>query len=230
MRNFIAPSDSSALTANVLGFERAPTEMESFDRSPPGMERNTSAAALDLCTEQPRYFMIWNAAQARRRLALPLQALRSSMVSTRPSGHLCAAPIRAYDSIPDREDLHEGPTMKKILAAAALAVTFSPFSALAQERAGDAALGALSGAVVLGPVGAIAGAATGYFAGPNIARSWGLKRSEPRQRGRLARRPAVTSSRQEASTSGTTPQGPSVQPAGRQTTDTWKSPPVQGFE
>jgi len=86
--------------------------------------------------------MISNAAQARRRLALPLQALRSSMVSTRPSGHLCAAPIRAYDSMPDREDLHEGPTMKKILAAAALAVTFSPFSALAQEHAGDAALGA----------------------------------------------------------------------------------------
>jgi hypothetical protein len=68
--------------------------------------------------------------------------------------------------------------MKKILAAAAITLTFAPSSVLAQERVGDAALGALSGAVVLGPVGAVAGAVVGYTAGPSIAHSWGLRRSE----------------------------------------------------
>jgi hypothetical protein len=66
--------------------------------------------------------------------------------------------------------------MKNILAAAVIAIVLAPAGALAQERAGDAALGALSGAVVLGPVGAVAGAVVGYSAGPAIASSWGLKR------------------------------------------------------
>jgi len=48
MRNSIARLDSSALTANLLGFERPPTEMETFERTPPGVEKNTSAVALDL--------------------------------------------------------------------------------------------------------------------------------------------------------------------------------------
>ena len=48
-------------------------------------------------------------------------------------------------------------------------------SALAQEhRGGGAALGALSGAVVFGPIGAVAGAVVGYAAGPSIARSLGI--------------------------------------------------------
>jgi hypothetical protein len=50
-------------------------------------------------------------------------------------------------------------------------------SAVAQERAGDAALGAVSGAIVLGPIGAVAGALVGYTAGPSIARSWGVRGS-----------------------------------------------------
>jgi hypothetical protein len=66
--------------------------------------------------------------------------------------------------------------MKKIIFTAVVAITLSPLGALAQERAGDAALGALSGAVVLGPVGAVAGAVVGYTAGPSIASSWGLRR------------------------------------------------------
>jgi outer membrane lipoprotein SlyB len=61
-----------------------------------------------------------------------------------------------------------------IVSLVAIAVPFAP--AAAGERAGDAALGALSGAVVLGPVGAVAGAVVGYTAGPAIARSWGLRR------------------------------------------------------
>jgi hypothetical protein len=50
-------------------------------------------------------------------------------------------------------------------------------AALATERRGDAALGAVSGAVVFGPIGALAGAVVGYTAGPSIAHSWGLRRS-----------------------------------------------------
>ena len=65
--------------------------------------------------------------------------------------------------------------MKKIIAIAVIATALSPLGAVAQERAGDAALGALSGAVVLGPVGAVAGAVIGYTAGPAIAGSWGLR-------------------------------------------------------
>ena len=72
--------------------------------------------------------------------------------------------------------------MKKMLVAALIAASFVSFEAKAQGRAGDAALGAVSGAVVLGPVGAVAGAFIGYTAGPSIARSWGLRRSASRPR------------------------------------------------
>jgi hypothetical protein len=76
--------------------------------------------------------------------------------------------------------------MKRIIAAAVAATTLGVPGALAQERTGDAALGALSGAIVLGPVGAVAGAVIGYTAGPAIASSWGLRRSERRYRTRSA--------------------------------------------
>src|SRR3954466_5091507 len=78
--------------------------------------------------------------------------------------------------------------MKRIIAAAAMAVALAPVGVLAQERAGDAALGALSGAVVFGPVGAVAGAVVGYTAGPSIARSWGFRRSRA-ARAQQVRRP-----------------------------------------
>src|SRR3954453_3043709 len=64
--------------------------------------------------------------------------------------------------------------MKKLVVAAAIVASFISFEAQAQERAGSAALGAVSGAVVLGPVGAVAGALIGYTAGPAIAHSWGV--------------------------------------------------------
>jgi hypothetical protein len=67
-----------------------------------------------------------------------------------------------------------------VLLIAAMALV--PSAAGAQKRAGNAALGALAGAVVFGPVGAVAGAAVGYTAGHGIARDWGLSRSRPARR------------------------------------------------
>jgi hypothetical protein len=57
----------------------------------------------------------------------------------------------------------------------------------AEHRGGDAALGTLSGAVVFGPLGAVAGAVIDT-AGPSIAHSWGFRRSHAsRQAGQAAR-------------------------------------------
>jgi hypothetical protein len=66
--------------------------------------------------------------------------------------------------------------MQKLIFAAVLTTALAPAGALAQERTGDAALGALSGALIFGPVAAIAGAVVGYTTGPAIASSWGLRR------------------------------------------------------
>jgi hypothetical protein len=62
--------------------------------------------------------------------------------------------------------------MKKEIAGASLFLTLMCSPVMAGERATDAALGAVSGAVVLGPVGAVAGAVIGYTAGPSISSSW----------------------------------------------------------
>jgi hypothetical protein len=67
--------------------------------------------------------------------------------------------------------------MTKALSTAAMMLLLATSAAFAGDhRPGDAALGALSGAVVFGPVGAVAGAVVGYAAGPSIARSWGFDR------------------------------------------------------
>jgi hypothetical protein len=71
--------------------------------------------------------------------------------------------------------------MKTILAATVMALALAPLGASAGERTGDAALGALAGAVVLGPIGLVAGAAVGYTAGPSIANSWGMRHSHQRR-------------------------------------------------
>jgi hypothetical protein len=77
--------------------------------------------------------------------------------------------------------------MKKTFALVVLSLALMSSAAMAQERVGDAALGALSGAVVLGPIGAVAGAVVGFTAGPSIARSWGFGGSS---QSRPPRRPA----------------------------------------
>jgi hypothetical protein len=72
--------------------------------------------------------------------------------------------------------------MNRLVIAAVLFLACAPTGALAQSRGSDAALGAISGAVVFGPVGAVAGALVGYTAGPAIARSWGTRGSSPPSR------------------------------------------------
>jgi hypothetical protein len=68
--------------------------------------------------------------------------------------------------------------MKLIIMTAIAALTLAE-PAHAAERVGPAALGALSGAVVLGPVGLVAGAVIGYTAGPEIGRAWKVRRVDP---------------------------------------------------
>ncbi len=99
--------------------------------------------------------------------------------------------------------------MKAITAIAGLLVLLASPAALAQ-RAGDAALGAVAGAVVLGPVGAVAGAFVGYTAGPSISRSWGIDgRRSARQRKQASQDGGVRSARAEAV--GTAGPGPTAQ-------------------
>ncbi|MBR1279675.1 DNA-directed RNA polymerase subunit N [Bradyrhizobium sp. AUGA SZCCT0283] len=87
--------------------------------------------------------------------------------------------------------------MIKAYTIAAMLLVLAPSAALAQ-RAGDAALGAVAGAVVLGPVGAVAGAFVGYTAGPSISRSWGLEGSRSSQHRRQSSRDSVRGARAEA--------------------------------
>jgi len=113
--------------------------------------------------------------------------------------------------------------MKSTVAITALALALMSSQACADEhRGGDAALGALSGAVVFGPIGAIAGAAVGYAAGPSIAHSWGFRRSQPAvQRARPARAAAQAADRRPAVQSS----GPPASQAAAA-----RVPPVQTFE
>lgn len=90
--------------------------------------------------------------------------------------------------------------MKNLAAAAVIVLCSAPSGVIAGERVGSAALGALAGAVVLGPIGAAAGAAIGYTAGPSIAESWGLRRSEPRRAERSAKAPRNTAAKRAPAT------------------------------
>lgn len=126
--------------------------------------------------------------------------------------------------------------MNRVLMAAVVVLAFVPAGAIAQERAGDAALGAVSGAIVLGPIGAVAGAVVGYTAGPSISRSWGLhgshsarSRRAHRDPGRVASAPPRT---QEAMNANgqlrptSNPPAPATPAVPAQSSP----PPVQGFE
>lgn len=106
-------------------------------------------------------------------------------------------------------------SMKRIAAAAVIAIWCVPSPTLADERVGDAALGAVSGAVLLGPIGAVAGAAIGYTAGPTIANAWGLRRSEPRPARQSSLPPKTTSSKRVSSTQVVPPADPRQKPSAR---------------
>ncbi len=116
--------------------------------------------------------------------------------------------------------------MRIVLVGVLLAGSLISFEAKAQERAGDAALGTVSGAVVLGPVGAVAGAFIGYTAGPSISHSWGVRRSSPRPR---VQRTSQTSAAPEPQTTGSVASPPPAVRPPAPPADT-KPPPVQGFE
>ncbi len=111
--------------------------------------------------------------------------------------------------------------MKKTIAVAALALTMTASSAMAGERGGDAALGALSGAIVLGPVGAVAGALVGYTAGPDIAQSWGLRRS------RTVRRAPQTSPQRSSAAPSRSQLAQGTQPAEPRATQATQAPPAR---
>ena len=113
--------------------------------------------------------------------------------------------------------------MKITIAIAAIALTLASSQARAQERAGSAALGALSGALVLGPVGLVAGAVVGYTAGPAIGRSWRANRNVPRHRVRVAKRSHVAA--RQAPQRSATPTAGEVTPA-----PGVGGPPAQGLE
>jgi hypothetical protein len=124
--------------------------------------------------------------------------------------------------------------MKKAIAIAAVSLSLISSQASAEEhRAGDAALGALSGAVVLGPIGAVAGAVVGYTAGPSIAHSWGFRHSgSATHRARAVRHTTPPSEARaqvtapaEPHASAPTPQAPPVPE-----TASTSPPPVQTLE
>src|SRR5664279_3034628 len=115
--------------------------------------------------------------------------------------------------------------MQKLLVAAMIAGSLFSFEARAQQRAGSAALGAVSGAVVLGPVGAVAGAFIGYAAGPAIARSWGVGHSASRSR---ARRTAQAGAETQEAVARVTPL-PAAKPV-EAVAVRKAAPPVQGFD
>jgi hypothetical protein len=70
--------------------------------------------------------------------------------------------------------------MKRIVTSAfAIVLLSAAFMAPAPVRAGerllDGALGGVSGGIIFGPVGLVAGGLTGYVAGPSISRGLGLR-------------------------------------------------------
>jgi len=101
----------------------------------------------------------------------------------------------------------------------------------AQERAGDAALGAVSGAIVFGPVGLVAGALVGFTAGPSISHSWRHNRHYPRRAART-RQPTRVAAKSPNKSRGRATSGPpeagSVAP--QTPAPGTGGPPAQGLE
>jgi hypothetical protein len=121
--------------------------------------------------------------------------------------------------------------MKWKIAFSILMLSVAAQASADEHRGGDAALGALSGAVVLGPIGAVAGAVVGYTAGPSIAHAWGFRRtSASHQRAHPARPEEAQASRAEVTpTAATVASTPQPRPATIARSGS-KPPPVQTLE
>jgi hypothetical protein len=127
--------------------------------------------------------------------------------------------------------------MKTLGILTVVTLALLPPSAQAGDRGTDAAIGAVSGAVVFGPVGAVAGALVGFAAGPAIGHSWGVGGSSRRQ----ARYRQRATSRDDRDSRGAyygagpneaaadANQTPPAAPAPAQVAKN-KAPPVQGLE
>ena len=115
--------------------------------------------------------------------------------------------------------------MKQQIAIVAVAMVVST-AAVAGERATDAALGAVSGAVVLGPIGAVAGAFIGYTAGPSMSRAWGVRGRTSSASARQPRRTASNETRPYRESQAAM-RDPAAAPAPKPAA---KSPPVQPLE
>lgn len=72
--------------------------------------------------------------------------------------------------------------MLRKISLTAMFVTLMVSQALADDvdRGVEAALGGAAGGLIFGPIGLVAGAITGYTAGPAISHSWGLDRNQSR--------------------------------------------------
>ncbi|HMK81138.1 MAG TPA: hypothetical protein VK438_15890 [Xanthobacteraceae bacterium] len=117
--------------------------------------------------------------------------------------------------------------IRVVVVAAAMLV---PLRAHAGERVGDAALGALSGAVVFGPVGLVAGAVVGFTAGPAISRSWRHNRHHPRHfvQTRTKQRPTRVAVKTRGRATPAPPEAGSVTP--QTPAPGTGGPPAQGLE
>jgi hypothetical protein len=123
--------------------------------------------------------------------------------------------------------------MKNKLAISAIALSLASSAAIAGERPTDAALGAVSGAVVFGPIGAVAGAIVGYTAGPSISHPW-RRSGRARQASKATRQEA----RADASNGQPAPRTETAPPTASATPISQESPkaapitlpPVQGLE
>jgi outer membrane lipoprotein SlyB len=121
--------------------------------------------------------------------------------------------------------------MKWKIVLAIVALTVATQATADEHRGGDAALGALSGAVVLGPIGAVAGAVVGYTAGPSIAHAWGFRRGgTAHHTARQVRQETQGAPAQVTPASATVSATSQQHPAASARTASSKPPPMQGLE
>jgi hypothetical protein len=115
--------------------------------------------------------------------------------------------------------------MTRTAAAALAALCFAATPGHASDRAASIAVGAVAGAVVLGPVGAIGGAAIGYLIGPSTgSRPPRSPRSAAGDRRTGSAAPApIPSTARAAARPAAAPKNPPNAPADG------KTPPMQGF-